>query len=348
MKLILHIGMGKTGTTALQAALAGHRDILLCHGVLYPAVETSATSHNFLAAFLQSEGIGPLRLMSSRYNNSPRLLMAACERGWHQIKRQVQKHQPDTVVLSAESIFRRLNQTNAADFKSRLLELTDNIHIAAYIRRPSGYYLSSVQECLKASSRFAPPAAFAFREPLEICETLFNRKPRVMAFERERLLHGGIADDFLGRLLPESDPVAVQVSSPVRNESLSAESMAILQEHRASRYPDADDRPTEYSKQLRHLLQKIERNHNFNQRPALMPDVAHYIDHASTDLLWLDKHYAIRFQGIDYDAIRDYPENPYLSCSQVSEICPVDSDRKREIQALVLRQISFSASPGGL
>ena len=36
MECILHIGLPKTGTTSLQAALSENRESLLRHGVVYP------------------------------------------------------------------------------------------------------------------------------------------------------------------------------------------------------------------------------------------------------------------------------------------------------------------------
>ena len=45
----LHVGTNKTGTTALQNALAGHRDLLLQHGLLYPRSAVHANAHHPIA-----------------------------------------------------------------------------------------------------------------------------------------------------------------------------------------------------------------------------------------------------------------------------------------------------------
>ena len=44
-RIVLHVGLPKTGTTYLQALLAGNRDRLRAHGVLYPFVRPGAMFH---------------------------------------------------------------------------------------------------------------------------------------------------------------------------------------------------------------------------------------------------------------------------------------------------------------
>ena len=336
MKLLLHIGMPKTGSTALQAAFTNYRALLLRHGVLYPEVGFDPSNHCFLDGFMR-----PPKLLTNRTlttllgGKDPDYTAKVLETNWIQIKQQINKHNPHTVILSGETMFRGFETGNSGTFKSRLLDLTDDIQVVTYIRQPSKRYLSDVQERLKRSSSFPPPAAASIRKTLEICEALFGRKPKVMMYERDLHLAGDITSDFLGRLLPELGPVIPQVSSPVLNKSLSAESMAILQDYREAIYPDADNLFMEDSSRLRWLLQRTEKNHDLFRRPVLFAEIGHFIDNASIDLLWLEKNYDIRFGGIDYSAIKESTDNPYRSFSKVSDICVVDVARKQRILMLV-------------
>ena len=43
-RLLLHVGMGKTGSSALQVALVRHRDLLARHGVTYPPAPSDAAA----------------------------------------------------------------------------------------------------------------------------------------------------------------------------------------------------------------------------------------------------------------------------------------------------------------
>src|SRR5690606_33106823 len=56
-KVILHIGLPKTGSTALQQALYQNREELLRQGVLYPAQVHRAgdPKHNFVLDLLRNE-----------------------------------------------------------------------------------------------------------------------------------------------------------------------------------------------------------------------------------------------------------------------------------------------------
>ena len=55
MRLILHIGMPKAGSTALQTAFAEARRPLRAAGILYPK---GAFNHNFLIAGMVTPGFG--------------------------------------------------------------------------------------------------------------------------------------------------------------------------------------------------------------------------------------------------------------------------------------------------
>ena len=49
--LILHIGMGKTGTTALQEAFWANRDVLARAGITYPDIGVDAGAHHKITPF---------------------------------------------------------------------------------------------------------------------------------------------------------------------------------------------------------------------------------------------------------------------------------------------------------
>lgn len=61
MKLILHLGMPKTGSTSIQTFMAQNRDNLLALGVLYPKVNISTNNHNFISIFLNEHENIPRR-----------------------------------------------------------------------------------------------------------------------------------------------------------------------------------------------------------------------------------------------------------------------------------------------
>jgi hypothetical protein len=71
--LILHVGPHKTGTTALQAALATNADLLARFGVLYPTTGRSGDSHADLAPALRDAFPGAEVRVSYRLRRLSRL-----------------------------------------------------------------------------------------------------------------------------------------------------------------------------------------------------------------------------------------------------------------------------------
>lgn len=66
MKIVLHIGTHKTGTSALQSFCGFNRESLMERGVLYPKLANKSNSFNFLAAYLAFGRIDDVRRFFAR------------------------------------------------------------------------------------------------------------------------------------------------------------------------------------------------------------------------------------------------------------------------------------------
>lgn len=339
MKLILHIGMPKTGSTALQEFLVRNRGALLKQGVLYPMVDVSRLNHNFLSLFLFRNEQIP-RSLKAKYGSNLDLMTKDAEANWNQIKKQIKKYRPEVVILSGELVFRGLAIGDVDAFKLRLQELTNDIQVVLYIRQPSKLYLSQTQQYLKASSNFPFPGSELFQKGLEASEAGFSNKLLVIAYERNQLYKGDICADFIHRALPKLQLDLNYTSVHTYNESLSAESMAILQDYRAINHGNADNIVTRDSKRLLRVLQWVEKNYQLKKPPVLIEQVAQYIDCSSTELLYLANNYGVHFSGIDYESIAESQHNPYASFSKVADICVVDEGLKNKILMLALNELA--------
>lgn len=254
------------------------------------------------------------------------------------MRRQIRVSSSHSLVLSSEILFFATDLERRREFRDRLFQLGHDISIVAYIRQPSAYYLSSIQQQLKSSSTFQAPSAFGFRERIAFFETIFERQVETIPYDRTSLLNGDIADDFIQRyfpsvVLPELEPEHTGV-----NESVSAESMALLQEYRGINHPDADYEIFREGQRFRMLLQQIESHYGLHARPRLREGIASFIDQATVDLLWLRDTRGIIFQGINYDNIGAITDNPYRNCQMVSDICEVDDRRKQEILMRAIKE----------
>lgn len=329
MRILLHIGSPKTGTTALQACMTENHALLANQGVLYPRVSSHPITHHFLS-FLLRERTGLPRLFRQLYRDHPDWLARDFARDWNEVKAQVQKYVPHTLVLSSESLYVATDVERGPAFRDLLRSLSPDISLVAYIRRPSEYYLSLIQQSLKSSSRFTAPGPINIRQRIEFFETLFEQPVVIIPYDRAHLHQSDITADFLHRFLPKvalpSNVVGVGV-----NETLSAESMALMQAYRRVNHPDDDYEIFSGSVRFRMMLQKVEREAGLYRRPKLHAEIANFVDHSTIDLHWLRDTRGIIFPGIDYDRVGAVEGGDICGYAQVAEICEVDENRKAEI-----------------
>lgn len=129
MKLILHIGMPKTGTTALQHFLHKNKDILLSQGIVYEPeiflrnnISTSSNCHDFVMRFLR-EPNSTIELLLHRLNK-----YKDCK----------------YYILSSELFVGFFKQRDIDFLYNNLCEY--DIDIVLYIRRQDDYYDSMYKQ----------------------------------------------------------------------------------------------------------------------------------------------------------------------------------------------------------
>ena len=110
MKTIVHIGMPKTGSTALQGCLQKSAAYLARRGVLYPENPPGrwSSNHQLLQALA-----APFESSRRRHEvggaTSPRTTSATkSEEFFHHVRRQIETQRPAGLILSTENLFRPL------------------------------------------------------------------------------------------------------------------------------------------------------------------------------------------------------------------------------------------------
>ncbi len=117
MKILLHIGGEKTGTTALQNHLAANREYLLDKRVLYPRTlgeRNHVKAYVFAAEAAVDELTGQLDVIDDASRARFRNEIA------RDLKREVEAAQPDLLIVSNEHLSSRLRAKNEI---ARLIEL---------------------------------------------------------------------------------------------------------------------------------------------------------------------------------------------------------------------------------
>lgn len=134
VRVILHVGMHKTGTSALQNSLYAHRDALLKAGILYPTAGLNLDSpqagyrHLLLRRSLEQEGAQSFAIK--------------------QLRQEIANSSCHTVVLSYEGFF-----TPATDV-SHLREALHGFDttVLLYLRHPVDYLESKYREWIRLLS----------------------------------------------------------------------------------------------------------------------------------------------------------------------------------------------------
>jgi hypothetical protein len=199
MRIILHIGLYKTGTTAVQRFFTRNRSALTERGVLYPESFTKFDAHHPLPWAL---GVGHRdKVPSVRPDEVVRaILQEAASAG------------ADTVVLSSEEFI----NLEAAERLQKLKKLFDGhaIEIIIYLRRQDSLLLSSYGQHVRMYSiRFSGTISdfllkhsnflikYNYWGMLQRWATVFGSDAmRIKLYDQARFPEGNIVQDFADTL----------------------------------------------------------------------------------------------------------------------------------------------------
>jgi hypothetical protein len=339
MRLIVHIGTAKTGTSTLQSTLNSNAQVLARAGILYPKPQFRRPNHNDVTRLLH-----PMEDMQREFTSGGHDFETIRARGfefWRDVQRQVKKTKPDVVVLSGEYLY-GLAPNKLEVLRGMLQELTPDIEIVCYVREPASYYVSFTQQVVKASYRIRAPGEFKTRarECLPRFMDAFGGKVSVRAFDRTALVGGDIVKDFATTFLPDGADLANAMVVTSSNESMSAEAMCILQALRRHEWPDQNDHFFPESNRVRHVLDAL--RHTSAQTPAtLVPELhAAVVRRNLPDLRYLEEQFGVVIDHEGIEGTNPDPPPPGWMSHDLREILDVDPDRIERTLYAVLRELA--------
>ncbi len=271
MRLILHIGSTKTGSSALQATLYAKRDALADAGVLYSRHGVAAGAHHLLAASIHPGA------WQMHKDDLPEDRAAYFEEMVAAIKDEAASTGAHTIVISSEyfwgSLPPHVYKTFAAAFAPASYELV------AFIRRQDEWAMSSYLQAVKNGE--ARPFEEWFEKALRRLNSgldyfrVISRWAYFLKADPVHVIRYGDAKANVFAAFCRAVGIDVETNIPVArvNPSPSSEGLALLLEVNRSEADDAEKgrqrkaimNAHRASGSMSHLMSEAERQHIFKE-----------------------------------------------------------------------------------
>jgi hypothetical protein len=231
VKVVLHAGFPKTGSSSLQRYFGSHILGLSQSGIYYPKFDKFASHWALTAAFHDApQNYHHVSRRITTEDVSHRL--NAARKKLHSLLAAVEE---DGVVLLSHEGFGAdlLAEKGISELRDTLLSFTDRVQIVAYARNPVELYPSSIQQRLKSLERHViMPGDWVSDHTAraDYLKGIFGEEHcEILIHSSSTLTNGDIIDDFaqyLSRTTGKQLPLSL--SRERRNTSLSGPTCAIL------------------------------------------------------------------------------------------------------------------------
>jgi len=328
MRTVIHIGMFKTGTTALQKMLSLHADELRKRGILYPHVEPGTRAQHRLSVLLK-----PYVPLWGRPVDFDDIAMARGQLDL--VKQEVAQHRPEVLLLSSEAMFRPIDD-GPQDLLDELAAISESVEICVWVRDPVEQFAAGFRQRAKSHRGYRPIAGVSYRAALESWIAKVGQdKVTVRRYARDSLVNREIFDDYLGAIFSH-DLGLPKINHHEQNTSLSPEAIQAVQAY-FDAYPRANfAKAGRYKARLLNFLMAFDRAHPPPDMAPLKPDVAARIRAATADVHWLRETFGIVFPATDYvkDGLGPFEPIPVEVLDEVFDVSP---DRLHHLTAQLRR-----------
>jgi hypothetical protein len=154
--IILHAGLGKTGTTSIQGNCYKHRELLLDHGITYPSFRfrhKNIVNHSDCITAAVCDNPGKYGAsFRQQVEDDPAILQRAIR---PQMDELLENPGADTLVLSGEGVAEYSDEDMRA-LREKLQAHTEQLRVVAYIRSPQSSLESILQQRVKSGQVVDP------------------------------------------------------------------------------------------------------------------------------------------------------------------------------------------------
>lgn len=335
-RIVIHAGLPKTGTTAIQGLLRAGRRTLADRGILYPDVD-GTPNHNLLAVPFREH---LARMYRHDHAARPDVLASEARRAWEAVGEEFADQGHEMLVLSAEHFAAATRVGDLRALLDRLFPAPRRVEIVFYLRRPSRRHASALQQHLKADHELLRPFS---DDPTDPDLVIGHELAQVTTWSQvgELVLREFAPDGFADFDVTRDFLQTVGIDGLAEigrraNASLSAEAMQLLQDHRREEYGHKRGVFDPGSDQFERRLAIADRG---TRRPATRPrlhdTVADAIDHGSPDVIELRDRFGFTYTGIDYERIGHLPDPLPGRATEVRDVMPLDEQRVVELAGLM-------------
>lgn len=318
----LHIGMHKTGSSAIQQSLEGFDD--------------GQTSY---CDFGHPNHSGPLSIL---FMDDPKSLYATRrqaknEKATNVIKARhshalgVELEKSTNTILSAEGLTTNLSHKGIERLLTFLKPHYSDIQVIAYIRPILPFTISAFQQRLKtvSSGPLALPRPNYRKRFRPWVNLLGENKISFTKYDPSQLVNNDIVEDFCNR-------VSIDVSDTKQvtaNKSMSAEAAAILYCHNRNNNPPNLDRKSVRAHRL--LVERVQSigSSRFSFSPSLFEDL---LEKESEDIDWMEKQ--AKF------LLRDFVKETEIVFSSEDDIIALANEQSPKLIALLSEDLDSSGN----
>ena len=144
-RVVMHVGLGKTGTRTIQTTLSRSRPALARMGVVYPG---DATAHHDLLALIHPKG--PRHFWYTRQSISPQAAQVLADRQMSGIRAAAATDAP--VILLSSEYFQTLRTEHFVRLDHQIAALGYQLETLCYIRAPLAHTASRIQQGVRQGS----------------------------------------------------------------------------------------------------------------------------------------------------------------------------------------------------
>lgn len=200
MKIIVHFGPPKTGTTAIQGAIWQNRKTIEDAGILLPL-----WTHDPVRALatLYHHPDRPLVPALRTHFNTAEAAMRWSENAWQRLEKEVAEKRPETLLISSEHF---ASLKDKEPFIERLRAMSGDIHWIGYARDAASLYISSLDQAIRSGARMKDlESPWDFNYPktnrYKIYLNEFGAERVVVrTLDRAALDEGDVVQDFFNRV----------------------------------------------------------------------------------------------------------------------------------------------------